>query len=385
MSRDGVPATAAAATVRAFEIGALDERVEGSEVEVSAELDGERLWFRFPAVFRQPPRGDAFLATALLPAMRLGRPIVVDGAIRLSPVLLERLARLQQIFRLWFPWASPVVISGGSPVPAPTGEGTGALFSGGVDSSYTLLDGSDSIDHLLFVDRVDTGKRPERATYERVLPRMHATAAAFGTSLAACATSAKEFGHLHGIDWHDMMGGAFTGLAMLMGLRELRFPSSATWADLAPSGSHPVTDPIWATEGLTVIHHGAGQRRIEKLEAVLGSPELTGQLRVCMQGHDANCGRCEKCLRTMAGLRALGRTGSTLPPLDDLRPLRRLRIRSEPILIDWLEIAAHTSTRDPELAVALNRLIRRHRIRAALRSLRDALRGQAAGHGARSQ
>lgn len=371
---DAVGRRPTADRVSAFPIGAATERILGDAIEVSAELDGQRLWYRFPAHFHRQLRGDAFLAAGLLPAMRVNRPIHVDSTLPVSPDLLTRLDRLQDIFRLWFPWATRIPIVVDRESPAPDGSAVAALFSGGVDSSYTLAQGRTTIDHLLFVDRVDTGKQPDRATYDHVLPSMRRRADAFGATLVECSTNAKEFGHRYEIDWHDMMGGTFSGLAMLLGLRELRFPSSATWADLVPSGTHPVTDPIWGTEALTVVHHGANRKRIEKLATVLREPMLREHLRVCMQGGLENCGSCEKCLRTMAGLRAAGGGTPTLPPLNDLRVLGGVAIRTEAILLDWIEIHDAAIGHDPELATALARVIRNHRIRTALRSVRNALR-----------
>lgn len=115
---------------------------DGDHAQLTAMVDGRELWFRVPASRKPVLRADPFLAAALLPAMRTGRPIAIDPSLHVSPALLAGISKLQTIFRFWFEWADPVGISGGIPTPAPAGDGIGALFSGGVDSSFTLLAGN---------------------------------------------------------------------------------------------------------------------------------------------------------------------------------------------------------------------------------------------------
>jgi hypothetical protein len=346
------------------------------QTEVGARVDGQPVWFSVPSNREPALRGDPFLAVTLLPAMRSGRPIHVHSSLPVSPTLLQNLGRLQSIFRLWFPWARPVRIVAESIEPSPSATGVGSLFSGGVDSSYTLLSGAGRIDHLLFVDRVDTGKAFSRESYEISLPSHARTAEEFGASLMLCSTNAKEFGHRHGLDWDYVIGSGLAALAMVARLTELRFPSSSPWSDLRPFGTHPVTDPLWGTETLTVVHDGTDLRRIEKLVHVLGDSRLRDRLRVCMQGRLQNCGQCEKCLRTMAGIRAIGGRSSSLPPLQDLTQILKVVIRTEGILLDWAELLTPEVARaDPELFRALERRFRRQRVRDALRALDLALVG----------
>lgn len=346
---------------------------DGDHAQLTAMVDGRELWFRVPASRKPVLRADPFLAAALLPAMRTGRPIAIDPSLHVSPALLAGISKLQTIFRFWFEWADPVGISGGIPTPAPAGDGTGALFSGGVDSSFTLLAGNGAIDHLLFVDRVDTGKEFNSAAYRSALPAMQRIADHFGATLLQASTNAKEFGHGYGIDWHDAMGGSFAALAMSCRFSELRFPASTVWSDLTPLGTHPVSDPLWSTEGTTIIHHGNDHTRIEKLVKLSGNRVIMDNLRVCMEGDDGNCGKCEKCLRTMACIRAIGATSESMPPLRDTSAIRRVKFGIDTLVIDWEEILhAVDPEKDPTLRKALRGLLARRRIRTAMRGLRDA-------------
>jgi hypothetical protein len=63
-----------------------------------------------------------------------------------------------------------------------------------------------------------------------------------------------------------------------------------------------------SSEAFTVIHDGASDGRVDKINLVAEWPEALAHLRVCWEGHDPdrNCGRCEKCVRTILGFRANG-------------------------------------------------------------------------------
>jgi hypothetical protein len=344
---------------------------------IEATIGEQTLWFDLRDRPAPALRADPFLVAALLPAMARGEPLEIDERFPVSPHLLTGLAELQEIYLRWYSWARPTAIHAPNRSPAPAGEGTASLFSGGVDSSYTVLREHTRLSHLLLVDRVDLGKTPLDTVFANVIARHGETANALGLQLAVAHTNVKEFGHSFGLDWSDYLGPALSAVAMAGGFGTLYVPSSATWADLAPSGSHPVTDPRWSTEGLRIVHHGCGARRIDKLAAIAvpGMPLLT-RLRVCLQGGEQNCGRCEKCLRTMAGARALHVTIPTLPRLDDLALLEKLNIRSQPILEDWIELLDVVNPSDDRaLHRILSTLIRRTRVRWLIRDLDRYLTG----------
>ena len=48
---------------------------EADTMEVSADVDGFRLWYRVPSSYSVSRSGDPFLAAALLPAMAQGRAL----------------------------------------------------------------------------------------------------------------------------------------------------------------------------------------------------------------------------------------------------------------------------------------------------------------------
>ena len=72
-------------------------------VEISADVDGFRLWYRVPGDYQFSRTGDSFVAAALLPAMLEGEKLEIDPSLPVSPKLLERLHLLQEIHHSWNP------------------------------------------------------------------------------------------------------------------------------------------------------------------------------------------------------------------------------------------------------------------------------------------
>lgn len=84
-------------------------------------------------------------------------------------------------------------------------------------------------------------------------------------------------------------------------------------------------DPLWSTEGLTVVHDGCEADLNVKLAFVTQSPLVLETLRVCPGfGNGYNCGRCMKCMRTMVALLQAGALERcrTLPHEIDAEALR---------------------------------------------------------------
>jgi hypothetical protein len=85
-------------------------------------------------------------------------------------------------------------------------------------------------------------------------------------------------------------------------------PSSTTYDTLTPLGSHPMMDPLWSTQDVSMVNDGTEAMRVEKLALIATSDSALASLRVCWLNPDNafNCGCCEKCVRTMLGLEANG-------------------------------------------------------------------------------
>jgi hypothetical protein len=265
---------------------------------------------------------DSLAALTLLPAMRAGSPLELTEPV--SPRLLSTLSRIQDIYHAWDPDRfERISVQAGTRMeqktPAP---GVGCLFSGGLDSFYTLLKHREEVTHLIFADGYDiplqdTGRR------ERAVSVARKVADELGKTLIEVHTDLQLFTRDVGVMWEIYHGAALAAAALLFQdrLGRVLIPASFSYADLFPWGSHPVLDPLWSTEQTTIEHSGCEATRIERAGYVSAYPVAMRNLRVCSEHRaDYNCGQCEKCLRTMMNLRAAGVSNrcETLP--EELDP-----------------------------------------------------------------
>jgi hypothetical protein len=190
-------------------------------------------------------------------------------------------------------------------------------------------------------------------------------------------TNAKAIGKRLGGRWSQFIGGTLASLPHAMGAASYQIAGSNSWENARPYGTHPFTDPLWSSAQVTVLHHGADARRIDKLRALgAAAPDLLAVIRVCFQGSDYNCGTCQKCVQTSAAMRALGLTSAAMPPLIDPKLLRTLMVEHDGDLVDWAEILTPAlREHDPALHRELARLIQRYRVRRLTRSADDVLFG----------
>jgi hypothetical protein len=126
-----------------------------------------------------------------------------------------------------------------------------------------------------------------------------------GKPLIEVETNLKQFGEPY-VRWNMYVGSALASVGLLLSprLRRVYIPSTGSYADLSPDGSHPLLDPLWSTESVTFVHDGGEATRVEKVMALARNEVALQYLRVCWENRDGkyNCGRCEKCLRTMVSL-----------------------------------------------------------------------------------
>ena len=259
--------------------------------------------------FRPAPgafASDAALALMLPAAMQAGQPLRLDGAV--SPRLLGALPSIEALFAAWGLPRVPVTTRRRRRTPwRPARRGTACFFSGGVDSFYSVLTRRAELTHLIFVHGFDVPLDSElRVSVSRAARE---AAAAFGLELIEVETDLRRLIDRY-ISWELCHGAALASVALLFQerFRRVLIPSTHSYADLTPWGSHPLLDPLWSTELTEFIHDGTHATRLEKCLALADSDIALRHLRVCWENRNGsyNCGECEKCLRTMISLAAAG-------------------------------------------------------------------------------
>jgi hypothetical protein len=311
----------------------------------------------FPFFFRSPEpvlaaSGDAYLACALLPAMRAGVELDLGGAV--SARVLSALPRILDIYRTWDPKLERVSLEGLVPVErtrAPSGR-VGAFFSGGVDSFYSLIKHRDEITDLIFVHGFDIPHDNEER-FRLACSGVEEAASDFGLGVVHVQTNLKVALDTF-VGWGPLGHGAglfAIGHLLASAFDRIYIPSTGSYAQLAQWGSHPLLDPLWSSEALEFVHDGCEANRVEKVQSIAGSDTALRHLRVCHETFEGeyNCSRCEKCLRTMVNLELAGK-------LEQCRTFDKpLDARS----IRWLDVwASERGYYEENLAVLKERGIR---------------------------
>jgi hypothetical protein len=295
--------------------------------EVSAEVDGDRVFFRSPAQYDLAASGEPFLGVALLEAMARNADLRIDPAISLSAKLHGKLQELQSIYACWSSDLHRINVHARIDPRKRDYERVASFFSAGVDGSHTLLRNMDDITHPIMLSGFDAAGT-DRASWLRAVEKQNAFARMVGKELIPIETNVRWWISKRKIAWDFAHGLILSSLGSLVKAGRIYVPSSHTYNELFPWGSHPLTDPMWSTESTEVIHDGAGFRRGEKMKDLCGDQRILDNLKVCWKSILENCGECPKCIRTMTALYLLGASSQALPKLD-LAALKSLRATDE--------------------------------------------------------
>ena len=301
--------------------------------------------------------GAACAAFFLWPAMSVGARLVVDSPV--PGALLDTLDVLQEIFTTWY----PEKFSSAGRVVAPSSHFAGTraasqavFFSGGVDSTFSLLRHRQALAGLIFVIGFDiaAGNKP---LADAVTASMREAAAKFRLPLVEITTDLRDFSDRH-VHWGShYCGAAMAGMAHLLAgeFDRILIPGTMTWSDLDPFGTHPFTDELWSSPAMRLHHDACDVPRLEKFRALTAEAGALDHLRVCWRNPDNayNCCHCEKCLRAMANLRALAALdrAPTFPVPLDLDSLRQLEI-DHPLVVPFVEETIGEAGRSGDLALA---------------------------------
>ncbi len=351
---------------------------KGDEVRIVGHLDGFPVnpYFAYPRALESFVASDAdpFVPALLVPALERGEPLEIVPPV--SPRLARRLRRIEDVLLSLFPAFRPapiVVHDDRARTPGQRGV-VATLFSGGVDSFYTLLkprEDEERPTHLLFMrgleQRLDASRGADAA-----LSAVREVAAATGTTVLSGETNLRMLFGLNYELYYHAAALVAAGLSLSRGVRRLLVPSSYSYGQLIPWGSHPILDELWSTEALEVVHDGAEARRVDKIARVVArDPVALRHLRVCLDNEAGatNCGRCRKCARTLMALELVGsRAAATGFPAVTPRALAAALRGDTPAFVEELCDLARESGR-PETIALLERVSRREIRRRALRAL----------------
>jgi hypothetical protein len=350
-------------------------RHRANGIRLEARIGGEPLFWELPELASFEPRGEPFVCALLPAAMRAGTGITLPSDLPLDPTFLTHIERLQAVFARWFPDLRTVPIRATVATRTVRSGLSATGYSGGIDSSFSLDVLGKQLDAALLIDGIEY-RQDAPELFDRITSTLDAAVERRGLRLIRVRTNVKAFGRTHGAKWSEALGGAIASSVHAAGFAQYHVAASNSWENLRPYGSHPLTDPLWSSATIRIDHHGAELRRIDKIRYLGSVPDLLALIRVCFQGNDYNCGRCQKCVMTMAGFRALGLTSPALPHLSDPTVLRQVVVEHDGDLVDWEElIVPGLERRDPVLHRELSRLVRHYRWRRLAKSFDELATG----------
>ncbi len=355
-------------------------------VAYDAAQDGKReeaYWFEFPDAYAGSitTSGNPWLACLLPVAVEIGEPLVLSRPV--DPQMLDFARDRLAIWHWWNPRSAPVRIEADvEAAPAAAGRRTVSLFSGGVDSFYTVLTPRAwPIDDLLVIHGAFDLMYAKRESFDRVQARLQAAADALGKVLIPSATNLLHT-RLGATDLSYMSQGSMMGsvpLALERRFARILIPSSIDLDWKEAWGTHPITDAMLSTSATIVAEDGLAARRIEKTSFVAGSDVALSSLRVCLfTGDETNCMRCEKCLRAAIALEALGvlaRAPAFGTAKLDVRRVARMPIGDPDVRHYYAELIPYCRERGrSDLADAIARSLLRARLHDPFRSIVRRLR-----------
>jgi hypothetical protein len=347
-----------------WDIAAMRHQSSDAGDRVVADVAGRPLWFESPdAALDASP--EAFAGPALLPALHHRASVSIDA--RLDATWLSGTSRLPAIYAEWwgYPDTYPIVHGGPCEPGAGPASGTAACFTGGLDSFHTLLTSGDRLDHLVFVHGYDMSldDHVRISAFERSFREV---ARRTGKRAVLLRTNLRDHPACASVSWDRTHGAALAsaGHVLAREIGTLVIPSSYRIAHLIPWGSHPLTDPLWSSSRMSVVHDDATLSREEKMLRIVHEPIVWENLRVCWENlaPTGNCSRCRKCVRAMIAIAAYGRLAD-FTVFDRTTPLSErvddIPTIPEHLIAPWGNLLELNL--EPDLRKALKRLLARSR------------------------
>ena len=315
-------------TVRVTNVAVTDGRTITVQFEVSKPL--LRFFFKSHAsVTYDCPITGLPEGVLVIPFLSLIMPVawVLDATVEVDSVdgtFADALDRIRTAFQVMYPevpFRGQLLASERTSVEAPATAKNGVLFSGGIDSTASVIHHRDE-PLILFSVIADRDEKKGFAGWinghNREFSRLmgvngHVVHADLDTIFDAPLICSLHKEYIHewwaGIQHSLYFVGACAPLATLMGIVRFYIPSSHTvgeeWIRWA---SHPRIDNEIAWGASHVIHdlYDVGrQGKIAIVASYLAESCIRPTICVCEKLKDIggkNCSQCEKCCRTMVGL-----------------------------------------------------------------------------------
>lgn len=281
-------------------------------------FNNRSIFFKIRSKELPPPlkTWDFAAIAAIFTAMRLGRPLHICGPV--SNSLLKNLDDFQETWAVWQPRLYKIVpVSADSEieVKAPTKQCGVFAFSGGMDSTFSLLRhhsgtmGRRTVAPVtaMMINGFDLDLNNKVAMRNATKSALNILDP-LGVPLAIIETNWKTD---LCYNWNmEHMTGIAACLAQFHGMLDVAIVAGDEGAEQIdiPWGSNPITNPLLSSDSFKLHTEGAGFTRTQRAGFITQHSGLAKHIRVCWKNAHTgqNCGICEKCIRTQINYRAVG-------------------------------------------------------------------------------
>ncbi len=301
------------------------------------------------------------LGTVLTVAMAAGVPVEVDEVDADFAAGIDEMAALWHTLHPRFRSADFELRGRRTKTETSGPEGTLLLWSGGLDSTASLIEHRSDVRALFTVWGADV-QLSDPALWQTLNRHFDENPLVAGIPRITARTNMRRFPLRHtlvhdflspGESWWGRVqhGLALAGLAapatLQVGAAALIRAASFSPDSNQATGSMPELDALTRWAGVQVLHEGFELTRQQKITERLAPYLATGgdlRLAVCYRrgrhdgAHAVNCCDCEKCMRTAAGLLSAGIDPALVGLAISDASYRRWRDR----LSSGLRLSAHT-------------------------------------------
>jgi hypothetical protein len=306
--------------------------LENGEVLLSARIETsnrsaglpDTLWYAFPERYHRfvSRRADPFLTALILVAQTMGESLHLKG--ETSPRLLLGMNEYLQIFHHWDPTVyQRIEITSDKITPAPPAlvkDQYASLFSGGVDSFFTLHQSmypkvgqaEFPLTHGLFMQGSADIPLALPDKYRILSERYSRLYTELGLELITARTNLMQFS-AHRVPFNSFLEAPTVSCAMVLNplLSGLFTPAGQLYRRYKLTTTGPLTAHYNSTESFETKSSGGATPRLKKMEVIADWEPVQKNLRVCFgfssKGKTTNCSRCSKCMRTRMDLHILGK------------------------------------------------------------------------------
>ena len=178
--------------------------------------------------------------------------------------------------------------------------------------------------------------RKKHQNFSQAVKQNEKFAQSFGKKLITVETNLYAFSYRFNLSRNLFQGSMLASIALLLGFPTTFIPASDYYPQLVPFGSHPLTDPLYSSEAVEIIHDGAEVRRVDKLKKIASVKPIFENLHVCFNHPSENCGKCKKCIRTIVPLLLMGIKDTPFKSTPTIKEIKKAMAR-DPIESSYLK------------------------------------------------